>query len=131
MITMAFFSDLFKKKEKSASVLGVDIGSSSLKLVQLRREGGLAILETYGELALGPYADAEIGQATKLSAETVAEGLTDLLREAKATATSCGVSIPFSRSLVSLVELPKRDDPNEQKTVIELEARKYIPVPIT
>lgn len=126
---MAFFDFLFAKKEQS--VLGVDIGSSSLKVVQLRKEGGKAILETYGELALGPYGGGEVGQATNLSAEQVTETLKDLLREAKVTTANCGVSVPFARSLLSLVELPYRKDKEEQKTVIELEARKYIPVPMS
>jgi len=54
-----------------------------------------------------------------------------LLREAKVTTKNCGISIPFSRSLLSLVELPFRSNSAEQKTVIEFEARKYIPVPIS
>ncbi len=127
---MAFFGSLFGTK-KGGSVLGVDIGSSSLKVVQLRKEHGKAVLETYGELALGPYAGGAVGQATVLSAEQITETLKDLLREAKATTKSCGVSIPFARSLLVLVELPYRADPKEQQTVIELEARKYIPVPIS
>lgn len=126
---MAFFSDLFAKKEQS--VLGVDIGSSSLKVVQLRKDRGQAVLETYGELALGPYGGSEVGQATNLSAEQVTETLKDLLREAKVTAKNCGASIPYARSLLTLVNLPYRKDPTEQKTVIELEARKFIPVPIS
>jgi type IV pilus assembly protein PilM len=126
---MSFLDSLFPKKEKS--VLGVDIGSSSLKVVQLRKEGGKAILETYGELALGPYGGSEVGQATNLSAEQISDTLKDLLREAKVTTKNAGVSIPFSRSLLSLVELPYRKNKEEQKTMIELEARKYIPVPVT
>ncbi len=126
---MSFLSGLFAKKEKS--VIGVDIGSSSLKVVQLRKERGQAVLETYGELALGPYGGSEVGQATNLSVEQITETLKDLLREAKVTSKSCGVSIPFARSLLTLVELPYRADPKEQKTVIELEARKYIPVPVS
>lgn len=112
-------------------MLGVDIGSSSLKVVQLRKERGKAVLETYGELALGPYAGSAVGQATSLPAETIAETLRDLLREAKVTTKSSGVSIPFARSLLVLVELPYREDPREQQTIIELEARKYIPVPVS
>lgn len=126
---MGFFDGLFGKK-KSKSVVGVDVGSSSLKVVQLRREGGVAVLETYGEIALGPYAGAEVGQATNLPAEKIAETLKDLLREAQVTSTDAGVSIPFSRCLLTLVELPRRDNPEEQKTVISLEAKKYIPVPV-
>ncbi len=126
---MSFLDALFTKKEKS--VVGVDIGSSSLKVVQLRKQGGKAVLETYGELALGPYGGSQVGQATNLSAEQITETLKDLLREAKVTSKSAGVSIPFARSLLTLVTLPYRKEPAEQKTVIELEARKYIPLPIS
>jgi hypothetical protein len=38
----------------STSVLGIDIGTSSVKVVQLRRERGRVVLETYGAIALGP-----------------------------------------------------------------------------
>lgn len=129
---MAFLDSFFAKfAQKEKSVLGVDIGSSALKVVQLRKESGKAVLETYGELALGPYGGSEVGQATNLSADQIAETLRDLLREARVTTRSCGVSIPFARSLLTLVNLPYRADPKEQKTIIELEARKYIPVPIS
>lgn len=126
---MTFLADFFAKKNNS--VLGVDVGSSSLKVVQLRKERGQAVLETYGELSLGPYGGGEAGQATNLSAEQITEALKDLIREAKVTTTSCGMSIPYSRSLLTLVTLPRRGSPKEQKTVIELEARKYIPVPLS
>ncbi|MBU1293078.1 type IV pilus assembly protein PilM [Patescibacteria group bacterium] len=128
---MGFLSNLFGSSKSGRSVIGVDVGSSSLKVVQLRREGATAVLETYGELALGPYAGGEAGQATNLPADTIAESLRDLMREANVTTKDAGISIPFSRSLLTLVELPRRDDPDEQKTVIELEARKYIPVPVS
>jgi len=122
--------DMFKTEKKSKSVIGVDVGSSSLKVVQLRREGGTAVLENYGELSLGPYAGSEIGTATNLTADKVGEALADLLREVGITSNDAGISIPFARSLLTLVELPRRDNPEEQKTIISLEARKYIPVPV-
>lgn len=127
---MSFFSEIFNKK-KGKSVLGIDIGSSSLKVVQLRRDGGTAVLETYGELALGPYAGSEVGQATNLPADTIAETLHDLLRESSTTTSDAGVSIPFSRTLLMMVTLPRARSAEEQKTIVELEARKYIPVPVS
>ena len=45
-------SSFFSKPTQS--VLGIDIGTSSIKVVQLRRERGRVILETYGAIALGP-----------------------------------------------------------------------------
>jgi type IV pilus assembly protein PilM len=97
----------------------------------LRKEHGQAVLETYGELALGPYGGEEVGQATNLSSEQITETLKDLLREANVTTKSCGVSIPFTRSLLTLATLPYSADKKEQKTIVELEARKYIPVPVS
>lgn len=127
---MSFLSKFLGQK-KIKSVLGLDVGSSSIKVVQLKREHGAAVLETYGELALGPYAGSEVGQATNLPADKIAENLRDLLREANVTTNVGGISIPFSHSLLTLVELPRAKTDEEQKTMVDLEARKYIPVPVT
>jgi len=115
---------------KGESVLGIDISSSSIKVVQLRKEAGVAVLETYGAIALGPYGDLDIGQATNLSAEKVTEALTDVMTEANVTTKNCGVSIPFSTSLISFIEMPNLEH-RELSKMIPIEARKYIPVPIS
>ena len=39
----------------SKSIVGIDIGVSSVKVVQLRKESERGILETYGELKTTPY----------------------------------------------------------------------------
>lgn len=124
------FSGLFKKK--SSSFLGIDIGSSAIKVVQLRKSGSQAILETYGELALGPYAGAEIGQATALPTDKIIEALTDLMKEKEVNLTTnvCGVAIPFSSSLLSVMEMPLLSY-KQLSSMVPLEARKYIPVPIS
>lgn len=127
----SFFSNFFNKGA-GGSVLGIDIGSSAIKIVQLRKKGGKAVLETYGELALGPYAKAEIGQATNLPTEKIIEALSDLMREKEVNITTnkCGIAIPFSSSLMSLIEMPML--PYKQlASMVPLEARKYIPVPIS
>ena len=116
-------------KSKGGSVIGVDLGSSAIKVVQLRKEKGVAILETYGELSLGPYADLEIGRATKLGNNKLSEALTDLLREASVTSKNAGFSIPFASSLLKLIEMPAVEARQLNK-MVPLEARKYIPVPI-
>lgn len=123
-----FLTSLFGKSGES--VLGIDIGSSAIKVVQLRKKGGRALLETYGALALGPYAGIEIGRATRLPIEKVIEALKDILREAKTTTTSAGVAIPFNSSLMSLIEMPNVSQ-HELAQMVPIEARKYIPVPIT
>ena len=72
---MAFsFGSVFKNltslgKAAESSVIGIDIGASSAKIVQVRSSRGAAILETYGEIALGPYGGQAIGKAVKLTPE--------------------------------------------------------------
>ncbi|MEK7069012.1 MAG: type IV pilus assembly protein PilM [Patescibacteria group bacterium] len=112
-----------------ASVIGIDIGASSAKIVQLRSRGGSAILETYGEIALGPYGKQPVGKAVKLSPEKTAEAIMDLMKEANVTSRSGGISIPFSSSLISVLEFPKVDA-ETLKRMVPIEARKYIPIPV-
>lgn len=133
---MAFsISNLFKSlpsfgTKGETSVIGIDIGASSAKIVQLRASRGVAILETYGEISLGPYGGQPVGKAVKLPPEKVAQALTDLMREANVTGRTGGISIPFSSSLVSVVKLPDVDE-DSLKRIVPIEARKYIPIPVS
>jgi len=131
---MAFsFGNLFKnvgRSSGSSSVIGIDIGASSAKVVQLRASRGVAVLETYGEIALGPYADQPVGKAVKLSPEKEAEALKDLMKEANVTAHDGCASIPFSSSLVAVIDLPPADS-EALKRIVPIEARKYIPVAVS
>jgi len=87
------------------------------------------VLETYGEIALGPYSDLEVGRATSLDIEKTTTALTDLIRESNATAKVAGVAVPYKSSLVTLLELPSIAK-KQLASMVPLEARKYIPVPI-
>ena len=132
-INLANISQFFKSAlggNKEGSILGIDIGASSAKIVQLRASRGTAVLETYGEIAFGPYGGQAIGKAVKLTPEKIAEALGDLMREANVTARAGGLSIPFSASLVSVLEMP-RVDKDSLKRMVPIEARKYIPLPVS
>jgi type IV pilus assembly protein PilM len=130
---MAFsLGSIFKNigKGGGGSFVGIDIGSSSIQLVQLRAARGVAVLETYGEIALGPYGDQPVGKVVKLAPEKMAQALKDLMKEANVTATDAGVSIPFSSSLITVIDLPQVDA-ESLKRIVPIEARKYIPVPVS
>lgn len=116
-------------KSKPDSVFGLDLGSSSIKVIQLKKENGKVILETYGELAVGPYHKLSVGQASNLSLAELETIVTDLLREANVTTKVGGLSIPLKESLMVNITVP--DLPGtDLKDVIPLEARKFVPVPI-
>jgi type IV pilus assembly protein PilM len=127
---MDFLSKVFKKSPES--VLGIDIGTSSIKVVQLSKKDEKAVLDTYGELSLGPYADVPVGSSTNLQTEILAQAMNDLLleKEVALTTRTCGIAIPFKASLLSVVKMPEVSK-KELDTMVPIEARKYIPVPIS
>ena len=121
--------DFFKKEEVSQAI-GLDIGMSSVKVVQLRRERNRIILDTYGEVALGPYGGLKIGQAINLGEEKLLEAIKDLFKESKVTSLNTVMAIDSAAAFVSLVTVPKVTD-DELRTMMPIEARKYIPMPLT
>ncbi len=114
-----------------SSAIGIDIGSSAIKVVEIKKKGGKAVLETYGAIALGPYADLEAGRVTNLPVDKVSLALKEVLKQSDVTGTSLALSMPIQSSLIFTIELPAQIKANEIATIIPTEARKYIPVPIT
>jgi len=119
------------QSKKVETAVGIDIGTSSIKVVQLKKEGGKAVLETYGALSLGPYADKSTGEVTNLETEKIVDALKTLLEEAGVSTKNAVTSIPATASLIFLLELPSLIKKSELPTIIPTEARKYIPVPIS
>ncbi len=113
--------------------IGIDIGTSSIKVVQIKKEGGRAVLDTYGALALGPYADEKgmIGQVTNLSPEQLARALKDVLRETNITSKNAVLGIPSISCIIFIIQLPAVINESEFATVIPNEAKKFIPVPLS
>ena len=123
-------SDLFGGK-KVNKVLGVDIGSSSIKLVQLSLKKGVAVLDTFGEISLSVYGGKEVGKAVRLPDEKVSEALKDLIKEAQVDTNFAAFAIPLKSTLMFNLKLPKTIEKSKLEEVVKIEARKYIPVPIT
>lgn len=130
------FKNIFSGFSKSDggtgdSAVGIDIGSSAIKVVEIKRKKGKAILETYGAIALGPYADLDAGCVTNLPVEKIVLALQEVLKQSGVTSTTLALSIPIQSSLIFTIELPAQIGDAEIAAIIPIEARKYIPVPIT
>ncbi|MEX1026811.1 MAG: type IV pilus assembly protein PilM [Candidatus Paceibacterota bacterium] len=121
----SMFGNLFGSSGGNTAI-GIDIGTSAIKVVQLKKEKGKVKLVTYGALALGPYADKHVGQETDLPINTTVEALTDLLREAKTSTKQGGIAIPFSSTLMTILKLPDVEE-KEFEQMVPIEARKYVP----
>ncbi len=127
------FKDIFSGiQTKSAdNFVGIDIGSSYIKVAQLKRQDGRILLETYGEVALGPYQEGGVaGQITSLEVDQITGALQNLLVQANVNANAPVLSISSSTSLIFILRLPQISE-RELSGVVENEARKYIPVPLT
>lgn len=131
--TMFNFSSLFStgtKKTIPDSVVGIDFGSASIKVVELERRDDIIALRTYGELQLAPYVTKELGEVVELTQEKKTAALTDVLREAGVEASAGILSLPLNASFVTVMSLTAKEDENIEPRV-RVEARKYIPIPLT
>ncbi len=128
---LANLSNIFSSDKSSNSILGVDIGSSAIKVVQLKKKNGKAVLETYGAIALGPYANTDIGSVSNPQTDDIVKALLDVIKESNVTTRSGIIAIPSSSSLIFTISLPDKITEDKFSSVIPIEARKYIPIPIS
>lgn len=123
---------LFSKK-KIRSILGIDIGTSSIKVVQLRRSEQRFKLETYGEISTFGYLErlSDAFQTTSLrTLEAVTrELLKILLDKIEATTKQAVMAVPIFSSFVSVMEMPEMAE-KELSRAVEFEARRYVPIPL-
>lgn len=125
-----FTSSLFSDNKNNIGI-GIDIGTSSIKVVQVKRVDGRAVLDTYGALSLGQYIEGgSIGQVTNLSVDIIVKALADVLTETKIKDTSIILGLPSVSCIVFIIQLPAEIDEVALATTIPLEAKKFIPVPI-
>jgi type IV pilus assembly protein PilM len=129
---MSFFDNITNLFQKTNDkILGVDIGSSSIKIVQLSRKKGVPILDTFGEISLSVFADKAVGKPVNLSEDKLITALSDLIKESQVDATDVAFAIPLKSTLMFNLKLPKNIDESKLDETVRLEARKYIPVPIS
>ena len=126
----SFFSNLAPKRTTTPKhVVGIDFGSSSVKVVELLQEDDVLKLKTYGELQLGPYSKQDLGSVTRLEVPQKIEALVDVLRESKVDASSGVMTLQLSTSFVTVFSVNAKKDEDIGPRV-RVEARKYIPVPM-
>lgn len=122
---------IFRKKSKS--ILGIDIGTSSIKVVQLKKEEDKFKLENYAELSTVGYLERlnEPFQTTslrKLEAVT-REMLKIIFKEAEIDAKQVVMAIPVFSAFVGAIEMPEMAE-KELSRAVEFEARRYVPIPL-
>lgn len=128
---MAIFN-LFKSKSK----LGIDIGTSSIKITELDKEGGRFVLKNYGlfefknsdKISTAKESGA-IQNILKLPDGEIIWGIKEVIKKAKIGATDVVASIPAYSTFATVIEMPYLSE-QELARSLPFEARKYIPVPL-
>ena len=127
---MSFFS--FKSKSK----LGIDIGTASIKIIELSKEGGRFKLENYGLFELESVDEAinVSGQSARnkiiqLSNPDLAWGIKEIIKRGKMKSREAVASIPSFSTFATVITMPYLSEKDMAKT-IPYEARKYIPLPL-
>lgn len=114
------------------STVGIDIGGSTVKVVELEETPKAVTLRTYGELQLGPYEGKPLGEVVTLNEQHRVEAVTDVLREAGVVSRRGTLAMPLSSSFLTVLSLPAvANGQDDLATRVPVEARKYVPLPLT
>jgi type IV pilus assembly protein PilM len=130
---MKILKDLFSFSPTSShenGVVGVDIGSSSIKVVELQQKKDVLTLVTYGELQLGPYAGKHIGESVTLTPKQEQEALVDVIRESAVVSREAVFAMPLASSFVTNVTI-EADPTADISALVRVEARKVIPASLS
>jgi type IV pilus assembly protein PilM len=114
--------------------VGIDIGTSEIKVVQLSSFGGRIKLENYGQISSKSFYQKPFRSFEKstllLSTQEIIKAIKAIFEEAKIKTKSVYFSIPDFASFFTTFELPPMTE-EEVSFAVEAEARKHIPIPIS
>ncbi len=105
---------------------GLDIGTTSLRAVQLRGAVQPQSLAHYGDTALDP-AIASGGSIT--DKHRFGQILSELVKKSGISTKNVAINIPSSRVFTTIVDMPKMD-PAELEKTIRYQADSFIPMPL-
>lgn len=126
-----FWNPLKKKPKK---FLGIDIGTSAIKIVELSRQGDKIKLENYGEIASQvlsekPFMTYE-RSSLLLSNQEIAKAIEAIFGVAKFDVREANFSIPDFSSFFTILELPPMSR-EEVPSAVQFAARQHIPIPLS
>ncbi len=116
---------LFKKKNKA--VLGVDISSTSIKLIEIVEQNGRFQVEAYASEALSENAVVE--QAIN-DEESVGESIKKAIVRSRTNVKKASVAVAGSAVITKVIQMSEGLSSDEMENQIRIEADQYIPYPL-
>ncbi len=115
---------LFNKVKED--FLGVDIGTSSIKLVRLSNVNNRAKLITYG---MADISMDLVRSKTPETAKIVSSTLQKIIKKSRVSTKKCAAALPTFSVFNSVINLPEMNK-NDLSSAVKWEAKKFIPFPI-
>lgn len=117
-----------KKEEQFDGLLGVDIGPSGIKIVELAPEKSRIRLSTYG---YSEFSTAVSDAVTLLDDPDKAAGIIrQILKDSGMKATRAVAALPSALVFQTIVTVPQGKSKEEMKALIENQASKLLPMPV-
>ena len=105
---------------------GLDIGTSSIRVVQLRGTGPVKTLDRYGS---APVAGNLAVSDSKPDQQKLAQAIVQLVKQAGITTNNVAVGVPSNRVFTTVVDMEKLSQAELAKT-IRYQADSFIPTPL-
>jgi len=110
-------------------LFGLDIGFSSIKIMQMDRFNGRPMVSGYG---VCDFDSKAVKDGVVIDPITIAKSAMELLKNhivGEINTRRVAIAIPASRTFNRIIKLPKLTD-KELADAVKMEAEQYIPVPI-
>lgn len=124
----------FKSAIGRKTYLGVDIGTTSIKVVELTESGERPLLKNYGVLESYGHLDrlnnAIQTSSLKMLDRETSELLNMLLRKSNIKALDVVASLPPFAAFTALLDIPAMS-PAETAETMQYQARAFVPLPIS
>lgn len=118
------------------SSIGIDIGTASIKIVELSKDGNRFKLENYGifqlesvDEAVNVAQDGSQSKVTHFADEDIVVAIRDLIKRMGSKATEAAMAIQSFSTFSTIIKMPYLTEEEIDKA-IPFEARKYIPLPL-
>lgn len=108
--------------------VGIDIGTSSIKVVEITGQGKNAVLKSAGAVAYtGPEIDPNMKDEKEMA--NMANLIKKLFKDAKITSKDVTLALPETQVFTRVMQFPLLND-QEIASAVKWEAEEYIPIPL-
>lgn len=109
------------------TMIGLDISSTSVKLLELSKSGGKYRVESYG---VEPLPENAVVEKNIADVDGVADAIQRLVSRAKTRVKQAAVAVAGSAVITKTIEMAAALSEDEMENLLQVEADQYIPYPL-